>query len=207
MRVGFLIACLLLSRIALAAPAADSAEAQRHYTQGTKLYNLSMWKAALEAFQQAYLAKPDPALLFNIGQCQRQLGDSQGAANSYRAFLRESRNLSVAQRDQVQTILEQMEAAIRATRVNQPSTGSAPPAPPPTEPAPAAMTSTPTSTPAVVEPPPRDSVSAKKPLYKRWYLWAGVGAVVLVGVGLGVGLTASRLTYPSIANPAATVNF
>ena len=33
------------------------------------------------------LAKPDPAFLYNIGQCHRQLGDLEQAATLYRRFL------------------------------------------------------------------------------------------------------------------------
>lgn len=205
-----------------APPSAEAAEAQRLHTLGSKLYNLSMWKAALDEFQKAYLVRADPALLFNIGQCHRQLGDAQNAANSYRAFLRESRNLTASQREQVQALLDQMELAIKETRANQPPIGTvAPTAPKPTAPpvAPPAPEPAPVTTPAplvtpTVDAPPADPtptavVATPKPVYKRWYLWVGVGAVVVVGlgVGLGVGLTASRVTYPSVENPAATVRF
>lgn len=193
--------------LAQAAPPVSpvTAEAQRLYAQGTKLYNLSMWKAALEEFQKAYLLRPQPELLFNIGQCQRQLGDAQGAANSYRAYLRESKSLSTAQRDQVQTILDQLEQTLTAKV--EPPTPKVEPTPTPTPKSEA------TPTPPMVAPaeqaPTVVAVPEKKPLYKRWYLWVGIGAVVVVGVGVGVGvgLTASRVTYPSVTNPAATLEF
>src|SRR5690242_9101132 len=93
---------LLVAVSGFAAPIdPGSAEAAAHYRAGLKLYNLSEWSAALGELEQAYLAKPDPVLLFNIGQCQRQLADYEGAENSYRAFLRESPDLSASQEQQV----------------------------------------------------------------------------------------------------------
>jgi tetratricopeptide (TPR) repeat protein len=83
--------CALSSLAFTAAAAADSADvAKTHYTEALKRYNLGEYANALDEFKTAYLATPDPAFLFNIAQCQRQLGLFDDAAKSYQAFLRES---------------------------------------------------------------------------------------------------------------------
>jgi tetratricopeptide (TPR) repeat protein len=64
-----------------------SEEARRHFDVGSKAYDLLRWTEALEHFQAAYELRQDPALLFNIGQCQRQLGQRAAAVHSYRAYL------------------------------------------------------------------------------------------------------------------------
>src|SRR5262249_21580315 len=55
--------------------------------------------------------------------------------------------------------------------------------PPPVEPAPVAVATTP------------DDAPKDTPVYRRWWLWAAVAAVVgvAVGVGLGVGLSGAKV--------------
>jgi tetratricopeptide (TPR) repeat protein len=70
-------------------PAEDAVAAARQHTrQGTALYNLDRFELALAEYQAAYLAAPDPALLFNIAQCQRRLGHRSEALDYYRKYLR-----------------------------------------------------------------------------------------------------------------------
>lgn len=208
---SWLFVGVLLGVLSIAAPAfadrATAAEAQRAYQRGLKHYNLSQWQAALEAFQAAYLAKPDPALLFNIGQCQRQLADYRNAANSFRAFLREQPNIAATQQTQVEGLLLQMEQAQQEARASQPPQGLV--APPSAEPGPssesaATVGEAPTATTTATTSP-----VVKRPLYKKWWLWTAVGGVLVVGVGVGVGvgLAASRVHYPDAPGAAATVVF
>lgn len=75
-----------------AAPAASaealSAEARRHYEEGTKAFNLAEFPRAVAEFKAAYNAKPDPLLLYNIGQAFRLGGDEAQALFFYKSFLR-----------------------------------------------------------------------------------------------------------------------
>jgi len=59
---------------------ADDAEAKRRYARGLKAYNLQEFKVALDEFRGAYVEKPDAVFLFNIGQCQRNLGQYDAAS-------------------------------------------------------------------------------------------------------------------------------
>ena len=109
--VGWLLALLVLALAPLPARADTTEEVKHHYAEGLKRYNLGEYAKALDEFKAAYLGKPDPAFLFNIGQCQRQLAQFEDAARSYRAFLREGADLTKAQRDQVQRLIADMDTA------------------------------------------------------------------------------------------------
>lgn len=56
-------------------------EAQAHYAAGR-------FEEAAEAYRRAYAVVPAPELLFNLGQCQRQLGRPQRSVRYFEAYLR-----------------------------------------------------------------------------------------------------------------------
>jgi tetratricopeptide (TPR) repeat protein len=56
-------------------------EAQAHYDAGR-------FAEATEAYRRAYAVVPAPELLFNLGQCQRQLGRPQRSVRYFEAYLR-----------------------------------------------------------------------------------------------------------------------
>lgn len=55
-------------------------------------YKIKEYEKALQGFKEAYLLSEEPVLLFNIAQCQRQLGLLSEALQSYRTFLLEDPN-------------------------------------------------------------------------------------------------------------------
>src|SRR5438874_8472537 len=81
--VAFL--CLLCIEPALAV---DKSKARDLYRRGTQHYNLAEYDKALDAFKEAYRNFEDPIFLFNIGQCERQLGHKEEAVRLYRSYLR-----------------------------------------------------------------------------------------------------------------------
>src|SRR2546425_1021369 len=91
--MGRLLAAIaLLTAGALAH--ADVSKARDLFQRATRAYNLQKFEQSLELFQQAYEEKDDPVFLFNIAQCQRQLGQYDAAARSYRAYLSQAPNAS-----------------------------------------------------------------------------------------------------------------
>jgi tetratricopeptide (TPR) repeat protein len=70
------------------AHADDKAMARAHYETAARLYDVGEYDRALVEFKDAYVAKPDPAFLFNIGQCYRKLGQEDQALDYYRRFLK-----------------------------------------------------------------------------------------------------------------------
>lgn len=116
-----------LAAVLCAVGHADEGEAKMHYDRAMKAYNaLQDFRGALHEFQAAYVEKPDPAFLFNIAQCQRQLGAYEAAARSYRAFLNQAA-VDDGQRNAVESLIRQMDEAARIARANQPPTGTTPP--------------------------------------------------------------------------------
>jgi tetratricopeptide (TPR) repeat protein len=73
---------------ATAPPAGGTAAARAHTRQGSAYYDLNRFREAYTEFEQAYLLEQDPALLYNMGQCQRKLGNSEEALHFYKTYLR-----------------------------------------------------------------------------------------------------------------------
>src|SRR5437763_950658 len=109
-RLGFVV---FLSLLLVSTPslAKDKAAARDAFQRGIEHYNLGEYQPALEAFKEAYRNYSDPTFLFNIGQCQRQLGEKRGAIASYKAYLRESPE--ARNRVEVQSLIGALESAIR----------------------------------------------------------------------------------------------
>ena len=163
---------------------ADRNHARELYGSARQHYNLGEFADALKDFKEAYRLVDDPSFLFNIGQCERQLGHKQEAVRAYRAYLRNAGE--VPNRDEVKQIVAMLDKAIadEQSAKRQPSQGTLPPAgetpAQATTTAPADATLTATSA-----PPPQ-----RTPVYKKWWLWTAVGVVAAgAAVGLGVGLT------------------
>jgi tetratricopeptide (TPR) repeat protein len=105
---AILIAAAALHPPAGAAAPPDAAVelARALYEKGQRQYELGHFAEARQLFESAYEAKAAPALLFNIAQCHRKLGDLRNAAALYKSFLRadpENRSAPVA-RDLLQQV-------------------------------------------------------------------------------------------------------
>jgi tetratricopeptide (TPR) repeat protein len=68
----------------------DKAAARARYETATRLYDIRDYDKALLEFKSAYLIQPDPAFLFNIGQCYRKLGQDQEALNFFQQYLKKA---------------------------------------------------------------------------------------------------------------------
>lgn len=179
LRAGALVAALCVAfavtptgtfvGVAYAEDAAERA-AKRHYDRGRKLFELQKFDEALDQFQKAYDAKPIPDFLFNIGQCQRNLGDYEAAIFSFKKFLKLDPEAS--NRDKVESLIEELEEKIAANNSQKFGIGKKPP---PTGP---------------IENP------TGKPIYKKWWFWTGI-AIVSVGAGVGIYAATSSDGLPS----------
>jgi tetratricopeptide (TPR) repeat protein len=192
------------------------AEARRHFEAGSREYSLGEFRKAAEEYKQAFRAKPDPVLLYNVAQAYRLANDPAQAIFFYQSYLRSVPDAH--NRHEVDERIKKLQAQLKqnvsppnstlrpdgqpvpATEINPPSAPQEAAAPP--EPA-AAAVATPLS-PTTPAAPPSSEASAptvaapaavltdappKKPVYKKWWLWTAVGlGVAAVGVGLGVGL-------------------
>src|SRR5947207_846088 len=66
----------------------DKERSRDAYQRGTQHYDLGEFTDALEEFKEAYRNFHDPAFLFNIAQCYRQIGVNLDAIREYKAYLR-----------------------------------------------------------------------------------------------------------------------
>jgi tetratricopeptide (TPR) repeat protein len=160
------------------------------HAEGAKQYDLGDYRQALEAFRAAYLEKPDPALLFNIGQCHRKLGEPEPEAEAYRAYLR--RLPEAPNRAQVEQFIRDAEEQVARRRSTPPDAITAAPAGSRTN-APEHAATAIATTGVPVPTTPR---------HRRWWVFASIGGAVAValGLGLGVGLAPAQ----DAALPATT---
>ena len=82
--------CALISVGAAPAPAAadDATRAKDIFKVAQKLYKEARYADAIAKFEEAYVLKPSPVIIYNIGKCHEQLGDVPKAMRSYRDYLR-----------------------------------------------------------------------------------------------------------------------
>lgn len=195
-----MIATVLLAwLLAAAAPhaaandvAAD--EARTLYVEAKNAYDGGRFDDALAGFQAAFAKKPLPGFLFNLGQCERQLGHHQRAIFFFERYLDEKPDAAN------RATVEELIAESRGHLALQPTT-AAPPIPTtsitPTAPTP--------PTPTVTPPTPATPLTAAVPSadadddgdFGMWPVVAtGVAVTVGVAVGVGVALavTSSRAT-------------
>ena len=124
------------ARPAVAAPATKEAraKAKKLYIQGERKYSMGEFKEALQLFSAAYEALPLPGFLFNIGQCERQLGNHKKAIFLYRRYLQkqpDARNRAL-----VEKLIAESEAALKKARPAPPRRQGRPHRPPPSCPIP-----------------------------------------------------------------------
>lgn len=196
----------------------DSEQAKALFAKGGSEYDLGHFEAALGFFESAYKLKNAPALLYNIAQCHRQLGNLTMAHTTYRAFLSKQPGGKAA--DIARERLEEVDRAIDAqakarnatpteltpmnpkeSKIEPPLLVETKPAATPT-PAPVAPTGAivskpvpatqPKTAPAVaIVTPPKDPA--------RVWTWVAAGAaVVAIGGGFAFGLQ-SKSTGDSIS--------
>jgi tetratricopeptide (TPR) repeat protein len=100
------------------------ARAREHYAQGSRLFDLSEYDAALREFKEAYRLVDDPAFLYNIAQCQRKLGNLEEAITFLKRFLRHAPNAK--NRRDIEHRIAELEREVAA----RPARPAAPPAQP-----------------------------------------------------------------------------
>jgi hypothetical protein len=184
-------------------PADQERRAKELFADAEAYYRLQYYERALELYREAYLLARVPAMLYNIGQCYRQLGRYEEALKSYRAYLSDSPNTPI--REVVEILIAESESNLAAIRsaavpaalpapiprevepVTEPATepASEPASEPATEPA-----SYPATAPAAALGPERRRVAPEVKIAEgaaAFYTGAAVaGGLGLTAGGLGV---------------------
>jgi tetratricopeptide (TPR) repeat protein len=221
-RAGLLLLAVCLSSTAArAANDPRTEKAREHYLQGDAFYKLDRYANALQEYEQAYLAKPDPSFLYNIAQCHRLMGDKAEALKFYRRYLKDAP--AAPNREVAEKHNKDLEAALAAgTPTPAPASPPAAPAPagspmpPPAAgaPMPAPRPAAPPATNLALAAPPPSASDApsggtlaaapqgsrkddNQPIYAKWWFWTGVGAVVVGGVLLALSANKSDPSCPA----------
>jgi len=194
--------------------AAAAAGAEDQDLKARKLFAAGDYRQALEIYVNLYAETLHPTYLRNIGRCQQNLGEADKAIGSFREYLRKAKDLSPAQRQEIEGHIAEMEELKRkqaggggaGSSSTSPSAstsaaaGAASPAPvalaapPPatSEPAPAALLSSPA-------PAPADDGGS--PFYTRAWFWVVVGAVAA-----GTAATVFLLSRDTSQGPLDTLD-
>jgi tetratricopeptide (TPR) repeat protein len=191
-----LTTCLLLPigfvhrpPIALAQAAPESANRTRSkalVASGNAHFRLGEFSDALKLYKEAYRLHASPRILFNVGQCHRQLRQLDQALFVFKSYLVAAPD--APNRADVEAIIGELEAKIRSAA--QPtSTRLLPRAPAPLA----------AGAPAREAHPP-----SRLPVYKRWWFWTIIGAVV-VGATVG-GVVAGTRTVCAAGSSAPGCN-
>jgi len=197
-RVVVLLGAVLLAGAGAARAENGQASARAHFRRAEKAFSLGKFQQALDQYAAAYDLRPLPGLLFNMGQCHKNLGNSERAIFFYERYL------EVAQDDSRREMVESLIAEERE-RMG--------PAAPAAQSAGAPGTAPVIDTPNVLEPPPTTSQSVASliasspaqvraqvtgdgkrppPLYKRWWVWAAAGVVTALATGTVLLVRADR---------------
>jgi hypothetical protein len=157
-----------------------------------------------EILADLYVDTNDATYIYNQGRCFEQNGKNDQAVLRFKEYLRKAKNLKNEDRDATLKKIDELQGP---TSKHEPQTVPAPASDPALQPS-AAPVPTPSATP--VGPPSAPVASTTDPLgisqssppapeesppvYKRWWFWTGIGAVVAGGVVTGVLL--SRKSAP-----------
>ena len=154
----------------------------------------------VELLTDLYIESNDPIYIFNQGRCYEQNNRYKDAIGRFREYLRKAKDASQADRSDAEKHIADCRALLHEESPSEPGREGTTTAAPKSE-ATATAVATPALTPssASVIPPSAAVATAPEPLaisqsapppepqesppvYKRWWFWTGVGAVVAGGV-------------------------
>ena len=110
-------------------------EAKRRNQLATQTYKSGQFELALQQYQSAYDLYPDPAFLFNIAQCYRNLGDQERARFFFRRYL--ALDPHAPNKRRVEELIDEMTKQLEAKQAEgaaTPPAATPPPVEPPTAP-------------------------------------------------------------------------
>lgn len=190
------IILLSLSGLLLAGSAKGQGPEDAREVEGRAAFARADYAKALEVFSVLFAEKGEPVYLRNIGRCYQKLEKPQQAIHSFREYLRKERGLTAEERGEVDGFIKEMEDLKAAqTKAGAPPVGPASPVAPPSlnlAAAPPPSPAAPSLLVAEAPPPASSDRSDDGPIYKRWWFWAGVGAVVLAGTVTALALSSGR---------------
>jgi len=170
--------------------------AQQKEQAAIKAYAAGDYAKALDAYAQLYADTLHPVYLRNIGRCHQKMRNPEKAIDAFRDYLAKIERVTDKDRKEVEAYIKEMENAIGGHRKIET------PLPPEPEPAPAPVLPAPTAAPEqpvqIVAMPQstNPTLEDEAPVYKKWWFWTGVGAVVAGAVVVGIVLSSGGSSRP-----------
>ena len=176
----------------LAAPSAMGANVESNERAAKKACLVGDVDKGAEILADLYVDTNDATYIYNQGRCFEQNGKNEQAVLRFKEYLRKAKNLSPADSEAVQKKIEELQGTA-GHRETQPEPLAAP-APALRPGAPAAVSPATSAIPASAGPAttpdplgisrttPLPEPQETAPIYKRWWFWTGIGAVVVGGV-------------------------
>lgn len=151
--------------------------AERHYNAG-------QFEIAAEKYAEAYAAYPAPELLFNLGQCQKHLGNHRRAVFLFERYLRNKPNAPN------KALVEEIIAEERAKAKEQPREPDTKSGAPSSVDSDLDAEQADATRAGVFEEPGSGPEPADEPsgtaVYEKWWFWTAVGAVAVAAGGTAV---------------------
>ncbi len=170
------------------AQAAGKKRVDKREVEARQAFAAGQYQQALDLYAQLYADKVHPTYLRNIGRCYQNLQEPDKAINAFRDYLRQAKDLSSAEKSEIDGYIAEMEAmkaqqegaaqasAAKAAAAQQPAL---PPANPTV--APIASNTSATNTLQLTNPTP-EPLAQPTPFYKKGWFWGVVGVAVVGGV-------------------------
>ncbi|HET6147914.1 MAG TPA: hypothetical protein VFH68_10310 [Polyangia bacterium] len=192
------VCALLLVMSAPAGAASKRDQAKAAVEQAERQYKLARFDLALEDYARAYELFPAPALLFNLGQCHKQLKNHDRAIFFFEGYLRDE------PRPANRRLAQELIAESRAELAKQEMAATAAEPPPVVPPAPAIAAGPVTPPPPLLlaplvtaSPPAPAPVPEARRSDHAWWLWVAIAAgVAAAGAFAYYETGAARTTTP-----------
>lgn len=172
-----------------ATPANAKAQAIEHFQRGKVAFDLGHFEEALRQYETAYRLLPAPKMLFNIGQCHRNLNHYEQALFAFRRYRRELPGApNVASVDKLLVELkEKLRLHHQAEKERDEEKNR--------QAQKAAQLAT-------LKAASRRTPAAPVPIYKKWWFWTVIGGVALGGGAAGVYFATRPAELPASPFPA-----
>jgi tetratricopeptide (TPR) repeat protein len=197
---------------------AIAADAPVDYQQkATAAYALGHYAEAADAFEKAFAASPEPALLYNAAQAYRRAGNNERALTLYENYLQVFGGQG--KRAEIEAHIAELKKAIEHDRAasTKPPNGIEPVTPveptatakdlplahpPPPPPAIVAAAPEPQNQPVVAAAPQSEPLQAPspdqdRPLTSKGWFWGVIGGVVVAAIVVGVVVASSGSKDPT----------
>jgi hypothetical protein len=195
--------------LVVAAPAAQAAKVDNATEmKAREAFAAGRYDEALELFAKLYAQTLHPVYLRNIGRCHQKLRQPDKAIDKFNEYLAKEKKISADERQEIEGYIKEMEA-LRDEQARQsappPPTNQQPPPPPVTPigannlPPPNYYPPPPGTTSGTLIAQPLPPQQQETPIYKKWWFWAGIGAIAVTAVVVAVALSGGTERPPCTA--------